>query len=233
VTAERENPPAAKLVDPLPADERRRRYFEDYRDLIDRHREGSFFYEQRAIEFATSAMKVLTYLNGGGLVAIPAVVALFKTNPADVKTQLIYAAAAFIGGLVCVALSQAFAFFAMARRSEASIFYGFEEMEILASVHYPTTAEDHKGRMDRAQQNRNIALTRTKRSDVWRLLALVCVWLSLFLFVGRLLPRRHCSPSSKVAAPGKRLPAAVRGHQDRAGSPLAHQDDCWRSAARP
>jgi hypothetical protein len=50
-------------------DERRRRYFEDHKDM-GRHRAAFFLYERLAIDFATSAMKVLTYLNGGGLIAI-------------------------------------------------------------------------------------------------------------------------------------------------------------------
>lgn len=131
-------------------------------------------------------MKGLTYLNGGGLVAIPTVVALFRADPSQVKTRLVYAAAAFIAGLVFVALSQAFAFFVMARRAEAEVHYSFEQMELLGAVHYPGapgTSNDVKGRNERAQQNRNIALAKTRKSDVWRVFALIFIWLSLALFI--------------------------------------------------
>lgn len=40
------------MNDPLTPDARRRQYFEDYNDRVDRHRGGFAFYEQRAIEFA-------------------------------------------------------------------------------------------------------------------------------------------------------------------------------------
>src|SRR5437667_2886763 len=48
----------------------------EYRDLTQHHSERAVFYETRAIEFANNALRTLTYLNGGGLVAIPAAVAL-------------------------------------------------------------------------------------------------------------------------------------------------------------
>ena len=60
---------------PADPDLRRRRYFEDYKDTVDRHREGALFFEARAIDFASNAFKALTYLNGGGLIAIPTAVA--------------------------------------------------------------------------------------------------------------------------------------------------------------
>jgi hypothetical protein len=171
------------MNDPLTPDERRRQHFEDYKDRVDRHRQGSAFYEQRAIEFVFSAMKGMTYLNGGGLVAIPTVVALFRADPGHVKSQLLYAAAAFIAGLVSVAFSQAFAFFVMARRAEAEVYYQFEQMELLGAVHYPNTPDDQKGRNERAQENRNTAIAKTRTSDKWRALALIFIWLSLLLFI--------------------------------------------------
>ena len=101
------DPPQVSVPD---LDQRRRLYFDEYTDRIDRHREGAAFYEQRAIELAMSAMKVLTYLNGGGLVAIPAAVALFRADPRDVRTLLVASAALFIAGLVLVTVGQACAF---------------------------------------------------------------------------------------------------------------------------
>jgi hypothetical protein len=45
-----------KLLSP---DERRKLYFDEYQDRVDRHRSGSAFYEQRAIELATNGFKIL------------------------------------------------------------------------------------------------------------------------------------------------------------------------------
>jgi hypothetical protein len=74
---------------------RRRQYFEDYADRVDRHREGAAFYEQHAIELANNAFRQLTYLNGGGLLAIPTAMALFHVEAKQVTTQLLCAALAF------------------------------------------------------------------------------------------------------------------------------------------
>jgi hypothetical protein len=47
--------------------ERRRKYFEEYSDRVDRHRSREAEHDKHAIEFASNAMRAMTYLNGGGL----------------------------------------------------------------------------------------------------------------------------------------------------------------------
>jgi hypothetical protein len=54
--------------------ETRSKYFEDSASVVDRHR------EQEAIAYSTSALKVLSYLNGGGLLAMLTAVALFHAS---------------------------------------------------------------------------------------------------------------------------------------------------------
>jgi hypothetical protein len=167
----------------LSPDERRRRYFDEYRDRIGQHGEGETFYEQRAIEFAHNGLKALTYLNGGGLLAIPTVVALFRADPKDVKLLLICAAGAFVGGLLFVVAAQVCAFFVMANRSEAAVQFKYEEVELLAAVHYPAAADVQTGRTTRAQTNRTVALSKINRSNIWRAASLCFVGIALFLFI--------------------------------------------------
>jgi len=71
----------------------------------------------RGIEFANGALRTLTYLNGGGLVAIPAAVALFHTDVTRVKVQLITAAILFLVGLLLVIAAQVGAFLALTQRA--------------------------------------------------------------------------------------------------------------------
>lgn len=169
-------------------DERRKLYFDEYSDRIDRHRGAAAFWEQRAIEFATSAMKVLTYLNGGGLVAIPAAVALFKADPRDVRTLLVTSAALFIAGLVLITVGQAWAFLVMARRGESENLLQHEEMDLLAMIHYPGSPQEQLERQDRAKSNRAQAETKMRQSNIWRAASLICVWASLAMFIaGRCL----------------------------------------------
>ena len=99
--------------------ERRRKYFEEYSDRVDRHREQHLELDKRAIDFAASAMRALTYLNGGGLVAIPAAAALFRVDPQKTKQDLIIAGLLFVAGLLSIVFAQACAFFVQARRGEA------------------------------------------------------------------------------------------------------------------
>jgi hypothetical protein len=80
--------------------ERRRKYFEEYTDRVDRHRSREAEYDKLAIDFASNALRAITYLNGGGLVAIPAAVALFKADPTKAKHDLIVAGLLFVAGLL-------------------------------------------------------------------------------------------------------------------------------------
>lgn len=165
-------------------DERRKRYFEDYADRVGRHREGEHFYEQRAIDFASNALKAVTYLNGGGLIAIPAAIGLFRADPSAVKLQILCSGLAFVAGLFFAAVSQGCAFFVMARRSEAEQCLQMEQTEYLNATHYP--AGDPKQQAEtlaRAQQQRNTYVKKRKRSDRWRIASLSFVWASLVLFV--------------------------------------------------
>jgi sulfite exporter TauE/SafE len=99
--------------------ERRRRYFDEVKDVADRHLVSGAEYEKHAIDLALNVFRTLTYLNGGALVAIPTAVAMFQADARQVKVALLAAAAAFVAGLLSVVLAQAMAFFTMARRSEA------------------------------------------------------------------------------------------------------------------
>jgi hypothetical protein len=166
------------------ADRRRKRYFDEYSDRIDRHREGAAFYEERAIEFANSALKVLMYLNGGGLLAIPATMALFREDARQVEVYLIGAAAAFACGLICITLSQAGAFFVMARRAESEVLLQYEQMEMLRAVHYPApTPQEQLEITDNAQKHRQTSNAKLRTSDKIRFAALISMWCSLVAFI--------------------------------------------------
>jgi hypothetical protein len=169
-----------ELPDP---DERRKRYFEDYADRVGRHREGEHFYEQRAIDFASNALKALTYLNGGGLIAVPAAIGLFHADPSAVKLQILCSALAFVAGLFCVAASQGCAFCVMARRSEAEQYLQIEQTELLNATHYPGDQKQQAENLARAEQQRNTYIEKRKRSDHWRIASLIFVCASLVLFV--------------------------------------------------
>jgi hypothetical protein len=171
------------MTDEQDRDRRRRQYFEDYKDTVGRHREGSAYYESRAIDFATNAFRTVTYLNGGGLVAIPTIVALFQADPKQAKLQLLYAAIAFVIGLLSVSAAQSSAFFVMARRAEGEQRLQTEQAALLKATHYPESQEKINEALTLAQQQRAAYNLKLVRSDHWRRAAIVFWWLSLVCFV--------------------------------------------------
>ena len=108
---------------------------------MDRHFARESEHIKSAYELAASAMRAVTYLNGGGLVAILAAVALFRTDPQKTKDHLIAAGLLFVAGLLSVVLAQAFAFFVEARRAEAEQLLAQQQIIMLSAVHYPGTEE--------------------------------------------------------------------------------------------
>jgi hypothetical protein len=163
--------------------ERRRKYFEEYSDRVDRHRARENEHAKRAIEFASSAMRAITYLNGGALVAIPAAVALFKADPEKAKYDLVFAGVLFVAGLLSIAIAQASAFFVFARREEAERSLAQQQIVMLAALHYPGTPEMQAQRASEAAACEQHSNERMARSDRWRKAALVLFWLALLFFV--------------------------------------------------
>ena len=79
-----------------PYQEKLDRYGKLVNPIVERH----ISYEGLAANFATSAIRAASFLNGGGLIAIPAAVALFRIDPLAVAHTLIYSAF-FLSG-VCL-----------------------------------------------------------------------------------------------------------------------------------
>jgi hypothetical protein len=152
--------------------ERRHKYFEEYGDRVDRHRARESEHIANAIQFASNAMRAITYLNGGGLIAIPAAVALFKTDLAKVKDELLVAGFLFVAGLLSIAIAQAFAFFVEARRAEAEHFLARRQMIMLAAEHYPRTDLQEQRTKEAADLEKK-SNKKMDRSDWWRRLALL------------------------------------------------------------
>jgi hypothetical protein len=162
--------------------ERRRQYLQENADTVDRHRDSASAHEARANEFATNAIRALTYLNGG-LVAIPTVVALFGADPKQAKLELLKAAIFFVAGLFAVVVVQASAFFVYARRAESENFLADEQAIRLMHTHYPGAADEQSKRLNDAQARRQRSTEKTLRSNYWRRLALVLFWTSLVCFI--------------------------------------------------
>lgn len=144
------------------------------------HRERAFSYEEKAVDFANTAFRTLSYLNGGALVAIPAAVALFGIDPSEIRTELITAGILFVAGLFLVLASQGAAFFTMARRAESELFLQFERTLLSYAVQFDKDREKH---VKEAQEQRQKAEVKFSRSNIWRFWGLAFIWVSAAAFV--------------------------------------------------
>ena len=147
----------------------------------DHHRARSFEFEKLTVEYSHKGFQLLTYLNGGALVAIPTALAFFK---ADVgRIDVLWTAGAFVAGLLFVLFAQVAAFFTMAKRAEASAFYASEQFQKVAAHQYPHQSAESLARITDAETDRTNALARIASSNVWRLTGLVFFFLSLAAFI--------------------------------------------------
>jgi hypothetical protein len=163
--------------------DRRRKYFAEYSDRVDRHRARESEHVKSAYELAASAMRAVTYLTGGGLIAIPAAVALFRADPQQVKYHLVGAGLLFVAGLLSIVMAQSFAFFVEARRAEAERFLADQQIVMLAAAHYPGTGDLQAQRATGAANCEKLAGEKVASSDRWRRFALVSFWIALCCFI--------------------------------------------------
>ncbi len=157
------------------------RFFEHANKRREPHRSRAFEYEKLAVEYSHRGLQLLTYLNGGALVAIPTAMTFFK---ADVgRSDIILTAIAFVGGLVLVLLAQAAAFFTMAKRAEAATFRSHAEHQwVLALQFEPQSPEFSKGMLASDTDNAT-ADRRETASNIWRIIGLLMFAYSLVSFV--------------------------------------------------
>ena len=157
------------------------KFYEQVNKRGEPHRSRSFEYEKLAVEYSHRGLQLLTYLNGGALVAIPTALAFFKADVS--RTDVIWTAGAFIAGLLFVVLAQVAAFFTMAKRAEASTFSAHEQFQRIAALQNPHQAPEFAERMAAATSDGKTGSERQASSDKWRLAGLGFFVLSLAAFV--------------------------------------------------
>lgn len=161
----------------------RANYLDELEKVRKPHKDKSLEYEKLAIDYTTHVFKTLTYLYGGSLIALPAAVALFGIKASDYRISLLVCALCFVLAIILVCLSNAFAFFTMARRAEAEDYYSNEQQLLMGSAHYPSIVDPIQARHD-AQTNRTMAISKYRKSDQYRCAGIWMMWISLVAFVG-------------------------------------------------
>jgi hypothetical protein len=156
-------------------------FVEESKRTISPHMERSFDYDKLAIDYSASAFRLLTYVNAGGLLAIPTAVGILGPQQPDQRQILLKIAAFFVAGLLLILLSQICAFFTMAKRAEAHEQAGAQYSWILSGIRYPAQFSDAKDRSEtaRASYTKKIAT-----SNIVRLLGIACAAGSGLTFAG-------------------------------------------------
>jgi hypothetical protein len=159
----------------------RQQYRDDYEFAIGPLRDGARSNYEAALKFADSGIRALFGLNGGGLIALPAFAALFKTDMHAAAVWIVCAVVAFVVGLTSAALTCLFGYMSAMTTLEAT-------HNTLAATgtkytrHYqqlpetPTTADEIKTAEDAAARL-------TTRSIRLRILAVALSIVSLLAFI--------------------------------------------------
>jgi hypothetical protein len=164
------------------ATELRKAYFDDMIAVSRPFRDEAFEYETLAREDASKTFRTLTYLNGGALLALPPAITLLSEKVMAHKTLLIASAACFVAALLLVWLARAFASFVLARRSEAELHFGHEQILLLGAACYPTVVDPTYARRE-AGETRARAIAKMNGSYRYRRCGTVTVWISILVFV--------------------------------------------------
>lgn len=163
-------------------DENQARYWTDYTLHIGLHFSRASDLQKAANEFVSSAMRALMYLNGGGLLAIPAVVAMFQLDVKQAKSRLVATAAFFFLGLLCVLVAYTYAYFSIGRQIRSEFARVQETQLYLEMLHYPgTQTEQEKRRIDR-QEFRDQARKHLNASRAWEIWTIFILAISAVFF---------------------------------------------------
>lgn len=161
---------------------KRAKYAADTHVVSEHYRQAAFEYEKLGIEYSTNALKILTYLNGGALVALPAVVTLFKVDVAMAKPQLFFAGYCFVMGVLAVCVSHTLAFLCMSRRSEAENHFESEELFLIRAEHFPLQFDVAEAKTA-SQEHQKAGIKKLATSNRYRLLWIAHLWISVGLFL--------------------------------------------------
>lgn len=190
----------------------------DYRDELDRvtahHRAMREESDKGAITVAQGGMRTGLILNGGGLVGIPAMVAVFGLDAAGARGWLVAIVALFLLGLAIAWLSNLFAFFALATRADASQMLADAAERNLTNNRWGAPKEDQTKAAQDEEAEGNRLWTRFQRQ---RAAAIVACLASFVLFANGAI----VGGFAVVKAPARGLGAASAAPPAVAGAPTA------------
>src|SRR6202034_1283407 len=108
--------------------------------------------EQSAAAMAQMVIKSGFILNGGGIIAIPAVATLFSLDAEKMLSQLMLTAGLFIGGLSIAWLASIFGFFALAHKGDLSHTNAVRTARLLEGKYSPWLAQQMAEKAEAARK---------------------------------------------------------------------------------
>jgi hypothetical protein len=158
----------------------RREYREERESELKTDLEAAKVAEESAVAMAQMVIKSGLILNGGGIIAIPAVATLFNLAADKLLQQLILTGGLFIGGLFTACAASVFGFFALAHKSELSYSNAVQTARTVQGKYFPAQAKEMAVQAEAAGK-------RGKRLRVMflaeRYVAIVLCLISVALFV--------------------------------------------------
>jgi len=138
--------------------------------------------DRGAIDLAQGAIKNATILNGGALVAIPAIISFFGLELQAIVWPLLATGGLFIFGLISAWLANICGFFALTARTEAFTSLANLMRTRVTREHYPNDSRVETWKSEEAKNERrcNESLA---RFHWWRIFGICCGLVSLALFV--------------------------------------------------
>lgn len=148
----------------------------ELRSLIEDTRE----FNRSASEFAQSAIKTSFLLNGGGIVAIPAIIALFKIETANLSTRLAITFGFFVLGLIASWWTSFFAYFSSVNAALSSSLMATKVARNLDARFFPESSREMTAQ---AQAAADLSKRSRIKSETFRWIAVGFCATSLVTFI--------------------------------------------------
>ncbi|MET0105680.1 MAG: hypothetical protein ABW072_11125 [Sedimenticola sp.] len=169
--------------------ENRKEYVEEWKLNVFRFDEDIRSSTEGAVEFAQQGIRSGLMLNGGALVAVPAIIALFAVDVSQVASGIILSGVLFVIGLLLSWAANLFGFFAMSNSADA---YSRQQGEVAKTltlqylIHSPGQEISQE---DVDKHNKLIADEKSKSDGYWvsyrrnRMLGIISLLSSFIFFV--------------------------------------------------
>jgi hypothetical protein len=192
----------------------RKEYREERETELAADLEGAKVAEESAVALAQAVIKSGFILNGGGMIAIPAIAALFNLDAEKLLHKLFLTGELFVGGLCCASVASICAFFALAHKADTFYSNAVRTARVLQGKYFTPQAQEMAKQAEAARR-------RAARLRVWwiteRYIAIFLCLASVALFIcgawvggNAILKAPHKAPMMSLPPPAQPTPAPLR-----------------------